>query len=1319
MNLHAALAWINRLLWTLLVCAVIAVGAVVGLGRHYIGYLERYQQPLLAELSRRSGYRIDADRLHGSWHGVVPQIDIDNLRIGAATGDEPLLTLQRLSLQVGLFRSLKERTLVLHRVAGEGVRFALEERAPGAWRLRGQRDAGGDTAFDPRALQALLLAVRRANIDAVDVDAHFFESGTAHLRGGLRLERSGRFRRLAFDLRVDDGSAQQAAGAAHDSGASGGIGAPLKATLELRGDPRRPARAEADLYAEFDDLDLAPLLPAARAFGVDLRHGRIDGRAWLSWRNGVLNARGRVAADTIELAALTGSEMAALQQFSAAFDLEQRGQHRQLWLHDLQVQWGERPLQLPQLWLRRDAEEPLQLALPRLDLAELRDALLAARALPPAALELVRALAPAGALQDLQLRLPLAAGERDRFALRARFSDVAIEPWHDAPGVSGADGFLELGADGGHALLDSRDVAVAFPHVFAQPLQFASARAAVRWQSADGRTRLRSGAIELRGAAGEATAQVSLDLAHTPGEIASRMDLLVALRGSGVEHRDTFLPQTLDADLLAWLKRAVVAGQLPRGAYLYRGSLRPGDRANRTSQLYLQIDGGELAYHPQWPPLRELRGALWLDDSRVRVTGIEARMFDTVSVDGVEVTLAPDSGGGLWLTVAGPGRARDDDLLRLLRETPLRERIGPQLDRWQWRGEAAFDLALGFAIGGARPPQVAVEAELGPGQLRLNDLDLTFERLAGPLRYRSATGLASEGLAATLFGRPLQATVTSARDGAVGVDIRGRLAVADLQDRLPAEAAKQVNGETDLRVALSLSPQRSTLRATSSLQGIAIALPPPYAKRADEALPLRVEMRLDGTRSLYARLAGWATLDLRWPADAGAAVAPAAVETPKPEGQQTKLAARLQLGDPQTDAPPPFRSGRLVIGGTLPPLRLADWQPLLGGVAGGGESVVELSGLRIAELQVGALALRELHLDGRGRDDGWLLNARAERFDGELLLPRDNLPWRLHLRRLQLPAPDPARAGEPSTALAEIDPRTLPALDLQIDELWRGEELWGSVGFALRPVSHGATARQLRGELRGLRFGEPPAALTWLRDERGDRTFFAGRLAVGDLAGVLAQWGFEPAVVTERGQLDADVSWSGRPDQYALRLLSGEATLALRDGQLLTAGGSAEGAIKLVGIFNVANLLRRLQLDFSDLFRDGIPFDRLDARLALREGRVELAPKPLVIIGPSSRFRASGMIDFNSDQVEMSLTATLPLAGNLPWIAALAGGLPVAAGVFVASKVLGDQVDRFSSAVYSITGSWREPEVKLSQLFDPRSDDRAPTPPRRTQGAKP
>lgn len=66
----------------------------------------------------------------------------------------------------------------------------------------------------------------------------------------------------------------------------------------------------------------------------------------------------------------------------------------------------------------------------------------------------------------------------------------------------------------------------------------------------------------------------------------------------------------------------------------------------------------------------------------------------------------------------------------------------------------------------------------------------------------------------------------------------------------------------------------------------------------------------------------------------------------------------------------------------------------------------------------------------------------------------------------------------------------------------------------------------------------------------------------------------------------------------------------------------------------------------------------------------------------------------------MDLVVTLPLASNLPWVAALAGGLPAAAGVYIASKLFSEQVDRYSSAVYHVEGDWRDPTIRFRRMFD-------------------
>ena len=72
------------------------------------------------------------------------------------------------------------------------------------------------------------------------------------------------------------------------------------------------------------------------------------------------------------------------------------------------------------------------------------------------------------------------------------------------------------------------------------------------------------------------------------------------------------------------------------------------------------------------------------------------------------------------------------------------------------------------------------------------------------------------------------------------------------------------------------------------------------------------------------------------------------------------------------------------------------------------------------------------------------------------------------------------------------------------------------------------------------------------------------------------------------------------------------------------------------------------------------------------------------------------------------LIVTLPVAENLPWIAGLAAGsafIPVAAGVYVASKVFESDVDRFSSGTYAISGTLNKPTIELNKVFDNSSNE--------------
>ena len=135
---------------------------------------------------------------------------------------------------------------------------------------------------------------------------------------------------------------------------------------------------------------------------------------------------------------------------------------------------------------------------------------------------------------------------------------------------------------------------------------------------------------------------------------------------------------------------------------------------------------------------------------------------------------------------------------------------------------------------------------------------------------------------------------------------------------------------------------------------------------------------------------------------------------------------------------------------------------------------------------------------------------------------------------------------------------------------------------------------------------------------------------------------------------------------------------------------------------NMNNILRRLRLDFTDIYKAGVSFDEIAGGVVIADGQLTIKDY-LNIESPSSRFRIMGSTSLSSQELDMNLVATLPVGKNLPWIAALMGGLPTAAIVYGASKIFESQVDDLSSAVYTLEGNWDEPQLELKRVFDVKS----------------
>lgn len=111
-------------------------------------------------------------------------------------------------------------------------------------------------------------------------------------------------------------------------------------------------------------------------------------------------------------------------------------------------------------------------------------------------------------------------------------------------------------------------------------------------------------------------------------------------------------------------------------------------------------------------------------------------------------------------------------------------------------------------------------------------------------------------------------------------------------------------------------------------------------------------------------------------------------------------------------------------------------------------------------------------------------------------------------------------------------------------------------------------------------------------------------------------------------------------------------------------------------------------------------FDVLRTRLVIENGLITFAD-PILIDGPSAKFQSTGWVDMNTEELKQKLIVTFPITTSLPLVAVLAGFAPQVAGaIYVTEKLIGEELERFSSASYTVDGTIQNPKMTLDRAFD-------------------
>lgn len=1271
-----------RWCWGIAIILLVLLALYASLGRYYIQYLPDYSHHLGDYLQEEAGIDLALSGLTTDWTGLSPVLAAEQVVLHRQ--DQLAAKLVGARGKLGVVSGLvSRRSIDLLELQADRVELHLYETGDGHWQFAGYPLVSRESAaFD---LVSLLLSVRSAEVRELALILHYADGEKADIWGQrLRLAGDASFRRLRGNLGI-------------------GESRPTRLIVELSGDPRsRDFRLSAHVSMEGSSFKtVAPLLGPYQALG-DVRG---SGEFWLQL-SGRQQARwqGRLAIPELAVGSLWQSPQ---QLTDATLDFAGTlGDDRaRIWFSELGFYWQGQYIDWAgaQLTLGLDSGDSLRLALPSLDLANSQARLLNAEALSPTLTDALTELAPQGRLRNLIVDIPLT--EQATFAVSAELSSVVLQSWRNAPSIRGLSGYVEASAERGELSILADAIQLGLPGVYAEPLQFQELATRLAWSIEDDMLQLRSGRIRAHDRDSVLTGRLTLSLPLTPSEREPTMGLLVGGIDIGVDQREQYLPTLVGDGLRDWLTSSIRGGHVSQAAFLYQGSLRAGGQP--TVQLVLDARDVKLDYHRDWPALQRANARLFLDGGRVSVHSDEALIFDDVELRDIDVSVdRPDE--VVWLNIQARAESSVNSALRVVRESVLREQVGGSFDDWSGSGRVAAAIDLRIPLSPGAEPEARVDTRIQARHLTLENIGLQFRDISGPLVFDSARGLNGPDIQASLFGRPLAINITQTKGRPVRVNARGRVAAEDIRNWLQQPLLGFASGEADVNVDISAGADRVHLNASSDLFDVAIDLPEPLGKAAGTSRLLELQIPLSEPPpriDLAIEQLGRLLIDL------------------DERGQFAGSSFAFGAAPPSAPARDRFR-----VTGALDEARLSDWQAVLQRYQKFAGNELATEPLRIVVEDLSVLRLdafgrvwQEVKLDADNREGDWQLALKSRRLQGEVILPaKMDTPITVALQRFNLPELPPVDIAATTTTLsgerlapesvvsrlAALNPAQFPRVDFSVAELTIADAPLGHLAFSLRPLDNGAELRELRGNLRGLRLGvdNAPLHLRWTRGEAGDLSELRGPVAVADIGKVLENWQFDRVMESRSGHADLDLRWAAPPDLLSPRSLSGNLSMRFDNGRFLRGPETASGTLRMVGLLNFANIIRRLQFNFRDVFEKGIHYDRIRGAMQFNEGVMQI-PEAIEIQGPSSSFKIRGSLNFHTDLTRMELLATLPVGSNLPWAAAFLGGLPAAVGVYVASKVFEEQVDKVSTLVYDVRGPWQQPELEFKRLF---GDDSAP-----------
>ena len=818
--------------------------------------------------------------------------------------------------------------------------------------------------------------------------------------------------------------------------------------------------------------------------------------------------------------------------------------------------------------------------------------------------------------------------------------------------------------------------------------------------------------------------QLVLEPAFRANLTTGNLDIFANIEPLALNAVNNFFPASLmGVNTDKFLTRAFAGeGSISKAQVLWHGNPKnyPFNDNSGIFQAYVDIEDSDFVFSSKWPALNELdlsvrfeNAGLVMESDKGTLAGI-----DVAAMSAEIPRLHPSS----MLTIKADGSGTGEKLTSLMKQSSIASSLGKVLDKdVQVSGPLSASLTLDIPLKG-KDIRVRGEAQLNNNDVYITSTRMQFDDANGTLTFDNAE-IDANGLTASLLGQPVEMSIQGRQNDSydVNVNLKGLWHVHPLVKYVKTDLIDYLDGEThwqaDVNLSLSNSDFSYNAQINADLTATQSLLPAPFATVQGTSLPLQInsEGNLQAS-NIEARLGDNIHFD---------------GVLPHKEMQFSR--ALLSLGDANVGD----RGTGFSIAANLEQADIVEWfttlQTLImpskmddasasltantntSGITNKNTNSDTLSTQNRAQKQnifgvpsrifvtADTLtgwghSLNNVSLTAREQDKDWLLQVDAAKARATIRVNNDINNQGIDINADYLVLDKPAtetELNEPpveeieiakqQAEVVEVDPLDVPPIYFYCNVCSvHGLDL-GEVTLDVAKTDQGLQIRQL---LTRSSSADVTATGYWQHENGDITTRLNGTLSSPDVGQMLKQRGITSGIKDSEADVKFDLGWPSAPFDFSLDKLSGDVDWALTDGYLTEV--SDKGS-RIFTLFSLNSLVRKLSLDFRDVFATGFFYDKMGGSLQIADGTA--FTDDTEIDGGAGEIEIKGYTNLNTGGLNYNITFAPNVTGNLPFLVYFLATPPTALAALALDQVL-TSAKVISNVNYKVSGTITNPQFE-------------------------